>query len=79
MWSFRVGYFRDPRAVAFASQSLTGLIDPDMRYYTAGLTYQQRRWQASLTDQFGKGTESVEGQTIKKEVNSFVLEIDYFL
>jgi len=77
-WSFRGGYFRDPRAVSFASQGLTGLIDPDAHYFTSGLSYRREHWQVSATNIWGRGKEVVDGRTLKKEVNSFIAEFDYF-
>src|SRR5882724_6969961 len=77
-WSVRAGYFRDPRAVSFESQALTGLIDPDAHYFTSGLGYRWAHWQLSLSNQYGANSENVDGRIIRKEVNSFMTEVDYF-
>ena len=77
--SVRAGYFRDPRAVSFESQALTGLIDPDAHYVTSGISYRWTRWQIDLSNQYGASTENVDGIVIRKEVNSFTTQLDYFL
>ena len=53
-------------------------VDPDIRYFASGLSYQFPRWRVSLTNQFGAGKEVVNGRTLQKEVDSFVTEVDYF-
>jgi long-chain fatty acid transport protein len=77
-WSLRAGYFRDPQAVALGSQALTGIIDPDLKYYTSGISFHRARWGASLTSQTGSGKTVVAGRTLRKEVDSWVSELDYF-
>jgi long-chain fatty acid transport protein len=76
-WSFRAGYFRDPRAVAFESQALTGLIDPDTYFITAGLGYQRRRWHVNVGNQFGLGEERLGSRLLQKQVLAFVTEFAY--
>jgi long-chain fatty acid transport protein len=78
-WSVRAGYFRDPRAVSFDSQALTSLIDPDIGYFTSGISFSHASWRASLTNIIGSDQEVVGDQVLKKEVNSFILEFDYFI
>jgi long-subunit fatty acid transport protein len=78
-WSFRGGYFRDPQAVSFASQSLTQLVDVNLHYYTAGVSYRFMHWRLSLTEQYAKGQEVLDARTLSREASSTVLGVEYFL
>lgn len=78
-WSVRGGYFRDPQAVSFASQSLTNLIDVDLHYYTAGLSYSTARWRVSGGEQYAVGHENLPGRTLRREAFSETIQLDYFL
>jgi long-chain fatty acid transport protein len=77
-WSFRAGYFRDPQAVAFPSQSLTQLIDVNQHYYTAGFSYRINRWRWTVAEQYSYGKEVFGGQTLRREATSSALAIEYF-
>jgi long-chain fatty acid transport protein len=74
-WTIRAGTFRDPRAVSFESQALTGLVDPDVRYYTSGFSYRHARWEMSVANHFGSGEEVLGTRVLRKEVISTMLQL----
>jgi long-chain fatty acid transport protein len=78
-WSFRAGYFRDPRAVSFDSEALTQLIDADLHYYTAGLSFTHGRWRWSFAEQYAVGSEQLGDRSLSKEATSTALEVEYAL
>jgi len=78
-WSFRAGYFRDPRAVSFDSEALTQLVDTDLHYYTAGFSFSHNRWRWSLGEQYAVGTEQLGDRTLRKEATSTALGVEYAL
>ncbi len=77
-WSLRGGYFRDPRAVSFETQALTELIDVDLSYFTAGLSYARERWRASIGSFYAQGREDVAGQTLERGAMSYLVEMEFY-
>jgi long-chain fatty acid transport protein len=76
-WGVQLGYFRDPRAVSFETQSLTQLVDVDLRYYTAGFTYQRGSWRWSFGEQYAVGSEQLGSRKLRKEATSTAVSIGY--
>lgn len=76
-WSVRAGYFRDPRAVSFESQALTSLVDADLRYYTAGVSYQRGRWRWTFGEQFAVGSEEIGSRKLRKQASSTAGGVEY--
>jgi long-chain fatty acid transport protein len=77
-WSFRGGYFRDPRAVSNPSEALTQLIDADLQYVTFGASYRMAHWRWTVGEQLASGRESVGTRDIRKEASSTSLQGEYF-
>jgi len=77
-WSFQVGYFRDPRAVSFASEALTEQIDADLHYYTAGVSYRFKHWQFNVGEQYAAGKEVVGNRDLVKIATDTAIGTEYF-